>query len=64
MLFSKADGGREEAVEVPPGHAVRSPFEDDLENGLREKSGIPDEAADFTLPAEMFSSENHQLFFE
>ena len=45
MWFSKADGGREEVVEVPP----TPPFEDDLENGLLEKSGMPDEAADRRL---------------
>ena len=46
MWFSKADGGREEVVEVPP---PTPPFEDDLENGLLEKSGMPDEAADRRL---------------
>ena len=49
MLFSNADGGRDEAA-----------LEDVLEYGLRKKSGMPEDAADFTLPlSSAKSKESH-----
>ena len=47
MLFSKADGGLEDVVEAPP--PPTPPLDDDLENGLRVKSGIPEDAIDRRL---------------
>ena len=48
MLFSKADGGLEDVVEAPPPPPT-PPLDDDLENGLRVKSGIPEDAIDLRL---------------
>ena len=59
MWFSKAEGGRDDVVEVgpPPLRSPTPPLDDDLENGLRlEKSGMPDEAVDRRLPESLLSA--------
>ena len=56
MWFSKADGGRDDVVDVGPPPPPTPPLDDDLENGLRlEKSGMPDEAVDRRLPESLLS---------
>ena len=57
MWFSKADGGRDDVVDVGPPPPPTPPLDDDLENGLRlEKSGMPDEAVDRRLPESLLSA--------